>query len=124
MKDDLLSLEADICGPLDEAGKVTLGLDISADAKVSRSGLEQRVFGSLGRLGGGERGRGGLLRGLSFRRLELSKSDQHSSEARRSWRRISQRQISDGKPQIERDLVHLDSAGLGALVLTRYSSST
>lgn len=44
LKDLLLSLEADILGPLDHARDISLGLDVLADAEVARSLLEERVL--------------------------------------------------------------------------------
>lgn len=44
LKDLLLSLEADILGPLNHTGDISLGLDVLADTEVSDSLLEQRVL--------------------------------------------------------------------------------
>ena len=49
VKDDLLALEADVFGPLDEAGEVALGLDILADTEVAAARLEERVLQPLAR---------------------------------------------------------------------------
>lgn len=46
LKDLLLSLEADILGPLHHAGDIALGLDVLADTVVSGSLLEERVLTS------------------------------------------------------------------------------
>lgn len=71
----LLALEADILGPLNHTGQVTLGLDVLADAKVAGAALDERVLGSL--LGASlslrERGGGDLL--ASFGGLSLRKED-------------------------------------------------
>ena len=40
----LLALEADIFGPLDEAGQVALGLDVLADTEVAGALLDERVL--------------------------------------------------------------------------------
>lgn len=40
----LLALEADIFGPLDEAGQVALGLDVLADTEVAGTLLDERVL--------------------------------------------------------------------------------
>lgn len=70
VKDDLLALETDVLGPLDEAGEVGLGLDVLANTEVFGVSLEERVllrFGGLGDAGGGARnllswgGLGGLV---------------------------------------------------------------
>ncbi len=44
-QDPLLSLDADILGPLHESGQVTLRLDVVADTEVLRSPNEQWVLG-------------------------------------------------------------------------------
>lgn len=44
LKDLLLSLEADILGPLDHAGDISLGLDVLADTVAAGSLLEERVL--------------------------------------------------------------------------------
>jgi len=97
LEDLLLALEADILGPLNHAREVTLGLDVLADAEVSRALLDERVLwppsqfrngkhtgesrctnlGSLLRasLSLRERGRGHLLSGfggLSLRKEDIS----------------------------------------------------
>jgi len=72
VQDDLLALEADIFGPLDEAGEVTDGLDVLANAEVFGGGLEERVLLGLGGLASTEGGSSGLLgRGLGFGRLVI-----------------------------------------------------
>ncbi len=43
-KNALLSLNADVLGPLDEAGKVADGLDVTADSEVLGRLLEERVL--------------------------------------------------------------------------------
>lgn len=62
VQDDLLALETNVLGPLDEAGKVTRRLDVLADTEVTGAFLEQRVLGGLGSLALGVGGGGGLLR--------------------------------------------------------------
>ncbi len=55
-----------LLGPLHEAREVPLGLDVLANAEISRSLLEQRVDDSLRlQLLDGERGRGHLLTDLA-----------------------------------------------------------
>lgn len=44
VQDLLLALKTDILGPLDEAGKVTLGLDVLADTEVTGALLDERVL--------------------------------------------------------------------------------
>lgn len=44
VQDLLLALKTNILGPLDEAGQVTLGLDVLADAEVAGALLEQGVL--------------------------------------------------------------------------------
>lgn len=61
VEDDLLALETNVLGPLDEAGKVTRRLDVLADTEVTGALLEQRVLGGLGSLALGVGGGGGLL---------------------------------------------------------------
>ena len=92
LKDLLLSLEADILGPLDHAGDISLGLDVLADAEVAGSLLEKGVLwivsdlfsqqkatgvtnlgGLLASLTLRERGSSDLLAGLG--RLSLRKED-------------------------------------------------
>ena len=51
-KDSLLTLNADVLGPSDEAGKVSLGLDVSTNAEVLGSLLDQGVGGFLHGLSG------------------------------------------------------------------------
>jgi hypothetical protein len=63
VQDDLLALKADVFGPLDKASQVGSRLDILTNAKVLRTGLEERVLRCLGALGS-KRGRSGLLAGL------------------------------------------------------------
>ena len=43
-KNSLLTLDADVFGPLDEASEISLWLDVSTDSKVTRILLEQRAF--------------------------------------------------------------------------------
>ncbi len=81
VQDDLLALKANVFGPFDEAGQVSLGLDILTcesinqpslyvcirrltDTEVLGTGFKERVLGSLGGLAGPEGCRGGLLTGL------------------------------------------------------------
>ena len=40
-EDSLLALDADVLGPLDEAGQVSLGLDVTTDSKVTSILLEE-----------------------------------------------------------------------------------
>merc|ERR1719342_407936 len=48
LKDNLLPLETDVLGPLNEPGEVPWWLDISSNAEVPGSLLEERVDHSLG----------------------------------------------------------------------------
>ena len=48
LEDDLLPLEADVLGPLDESRQIPLGLDILTNAKVPGSLLEEGVDHPLG----------------------------------------------------------------------------
>lgn len=75
MEDDLLPLQTDVFGPLDEAGQVLLGGDVTAWARLAGQGdravtattltnaeglralLEERVLGDLGGLLGAVCGR-------------------------------------------------------------------
>lgn len=50
VEDDLLSLESDVLGPLDESGQVLLGGDVASDTEGLGSLLEERVLGGLGGL--------------------------------------------------------------------------
>lgn len=50
VKDDLLALEPDVLGPLDEAGEVLLRGQVAADAERARLLLEERVLGRSGLL--------------------------------------------------------------------------
>ena len=50
VEDDLLSLQTNVLGPLDESGQVTLGRDISTDSERLGSLLEKGVLGRLGGL--------------------------------------------------------------------------
>ena len=43
-KDALLSLNADVLGPLDEAGQVARGLDVTTDTEVLGGLLEERAL--------------------------------------------------------------------------------
>jgi len=43
-QDALLSLNSDVFWPSDEAGEVSLRLDVSSDSKVAWVLLEQRIF--------------------------------------------------------------------------------
>jgi len=73
-EDLALALEADILGPLYHARKVSLGLDVLADAIVAGALLDKRVLGSLlTSLALRERSRGDLL--ARFGRLSLRKED-------------------------------------------------
>ena len=51
-KNSLLTLDADILGPLDEAGQVASGLDVTANTEVTGGLLEQGVLLGLGFTGG------------------------------------------------------------------------
>lgn len=51
VEDDLLPLEPDVLGPLDESGQVGLGGQVSTDTERPRLLLEERVLGSLLGLG-------------------------------------------------------------------------
>jgi hypothetical protein len=74
LKDLLLSLEANILGPLNHATDISLGLDVLADAEVAGSLLEKGVLGGLlASLTLRERGGSDLLAGLG--RLSLRKED-------------------------------------------------
>lgn len=112
----LLALEADIFGPLDEAGQVALGLDVLTDTEVTGALLDERVLtdplaiffpidsqgketnlsGLLGRaslaLGVGHGG--GLLSGLG--RLSLRKEDQRSCPPRAASSLNSKESMSQG----------------------------
>lgn len=66
VKNHLLALQADVLGPLDEAGEVSGGTDVLADTKVFGGRLEERVLLRLGALAGAEGGGGGLLAGSSL----------------------------------------------------------
>lgn len=82
LKDLLLSLEADILGPLDHAGDISLGLDVLADTVAAGSLLEERVLGGLATsLTLRERGGSDLLAGLG--RLSLRKEDQQGVQAKK-----------------------------------------
>lgn len=47
-EDSLLTLDADVFGPLDEAGEVSHGLDVATDSKVTSILLEQGALNLLG----------------------------------------------------------------------------
>ncbi len=67
LQDGALTLETDIERPLDVTGKVTLGLDVVTDGKVTGTLLKERV-GNLGSGSlslGGERSGSNLLRSLN-----------------------------------------------------------
>jgi len=44
-EDGLLSLDTDVAGPLDHAGKIALGLDVTTNAEVAGALLEKGVLG-------------------------------------------------------------------------------
>ena len=44
VQDLLLALQTDVLGPLDETAKVTLGLDVLANAEVTGASLDERVL--------------------------------------------------------------------------------
>lgn len=74
LEDAALTLETDVLGPLGEAGKITLGLNVLANDKGAGTLLDHGVLGHL--LGGGlalgrKGGRGGLLGGGLGTRLEV-----------------------------------------------------
>ena len=46
-KNSLLTLDADVLGPLDEAGEISLGLDVTTDSKVTSILLEKRALDLL-----------------------------------------------------------------------------
>lgn len=43
-----MTLDADVLGPLDEAGQVSLGLDVAANSIVTSILLEEGAFGNGG----------------------------------------------------------------------------
>jgi hypothetical protein len=43
-----LTLDADVLGPLDEAGEVSLGLDVASNSKVTSILLEEGALGNGG----------------------------------------------------------------------------
>lgn len=47
-KDSLLTLDADVLGPLDEAGEISLGLDVTSNSKVTSILLEEGALGNGG----------------------------------------------------------------------------
>lgn len=47
-EDSLLTLDADVFGPLDEASEISHGLDVATDSKVTSILLEQRALNLLG----------------------------------------------------------------------------
>lgn len=47
-ENSLLTLDADVFGPLDEASEISHGLDVATDSKVTRILLEQRALDLLG----------------------------------------------------------------------------
>ena len=51
-KDPLLSLNANVLGPLHEASQVLLGLDVTSDSEVAGGLLEQGVLGARAGSGG------------------------------------------------------------------------
>jgi len=63
VKDDLLALKANIFGPLDEAGQVSLVLNVLTDTEVLGVRLEERVLLDLARGLRAEGGGSGLLAG-------------------------------------------------------------
>lgn len=46
-KNSLLTLDANVLWPLDEASEISLWLDVSTDSKVTRILLEQRALNLL-----------------------------------------------------------------------------
>lgn len=61
VKDNLLALEANVFGPLDEAGNIALGLDVLANTEVLGGALEARVLLHLAARLLAVGGRSGLL---------------------------------------------------------------
>lgn len=51
-ENSLLTLNANVLGPLDEAGQVSLGLDVTTDSKVTSILLEQGALALLSSTGG------------------------------------------------------------------------
>jgi hypothetical protein len=47
-KNSLLTLDANVLWPLDEASKISLGLDVTTDSKVTSILLEERALNLLG----------------------------------------------------------------------------
>jgi hypothetical protein len=47
-KNSLLTLDADVFGPLDEASEISLGLDVATDSKVTSILLEERALDLTG----------------------------------------------------------------------------
>lgn len=66
VQDDLLALEANVLGPLDESGEIARWLDLLANGEVLWTGLKERILLGLGRLGGAERCGGRLSSGSGF----------------------------------------------------------
>jgi len=62
-ENDLLALQANIFGPLDEAGQISFGAHVLADTEVLGLRFEQGVFDDLGRLTRSGGSWGGLLSG-------------------------------------------------------------
>lgn len=74
VEDNLLALEAHILGPLDEASKIGLVLNVLANTEVTGSSLEERVLGRrLGLAARPKWRRGGLLSGLGLRGLVIER---------------------------------------------------
>ena len=60
-KNSLLTLDADVFGPLDEASEISLWLDVSSDSKVTSILLEQGALNLLGSCLGASAGCDNLL---------------------------------------------------------------
>lgn len=99
VKDNLLALETNVLGPLDEAGKVTRRLDVLANTEVAGALLEERVLGGLGSLALGVGGGGGLLSrsglgGLGLWKRKRKQSKHNKRGKREQKKRGSLRRVS------------------------------
>ena len=81
-KNSLLTLDANVFGPLDEASEVPLGLDVATDSKVTRILLEQSALVLAGTTLGATAGDNLLANFLSLNTQD--RSDKHSQ---RGWQR-------------------------------------
>lgn len=66
IQNDLLAMQANILGPLDEASHVSRRLDVLADTECFGVSLKERVFLGLDDLAGTEGSSSGLLAGSGF----------------------------------------------------------